>query len=347
MRMRAGRVVRIGFGIGIASLALFIAPSQAAVPTCNEHDSTIVGSEQGGYLQGTDGNDVVVLGPGEDAFYGLAGDDIICGGDGDDYLFGGLGNDKVFGGSGRDHVFSGAGDDTLNGGPGVDELLYGRGVNGVVLDARIGTATTSRGSDTFVEFEDFAGSFGNDKLVGTQRSELIDGLGGADEIHGLGGNDRILAGDDSGSVSAGDGDDTVVVPDAGIVLVSLGGGNDIVFFKGESRGTSVSGGPGTDTLSFRYADHGGYNVSLSGGRVIPRVHQSWAWPISGFENIAGSPGSDRLVGNALGNRLSGQSSNDVLYGNAGADVLDGGDGQDAAYGGPGPDWCSAELRRSC
>ena len=77
-------------------LTLAITPTQAAVPTCNGMDATIVGTDLDDDLDGTDGNDVVYLGPGSDKFDGLGGNDVICGGSGDDRITPSAGDDTVF-----------------------------------------------------------------------------------------------------------------------------------------------------------------------------------------------------------------------------------------------------------
>jgi Ca2+-binding RTX toxin-like protein len=69
---------------------------------------------------GTQGNDLLIGGPGDDKFNGLGGNDCIIGGGGNDNIDGGGGNDIIIGGPGDDNLNGGQGDDYLDGGPGTD-----------------------------------------------------------------------------------------------------------------------------------------------------------------------------------------------------------------------------------
>jgi Ca2+-binding RTX toxin-like protein len=53
-----------------------------------------------GSLSGTEGNDLILGGPGSDSIDGLGGNDCILGGGGDDQITGGDGNDVCIGGLG-------------------------------------------------------------------------------------------------------------------------------------------------------------------------------------------------------------------------------------------------------
>jgi Ca2+-binding RTX toxin-like protein len=81
------------------------------------------------WIDGGDGNDVIIGGygvdhirggNGNDWIYGRRGNDWLYGDDGNDFLFGGRGNDRLFGGAGNDWMFGGSGRDLLDGGPGND-----------------------------------------------------------------------------------------------------------------------------------------------------------------------------------------------------------------------------------
>ena len=55
---------------------------------------------------------------------------------------------------------------------------------------------------------------------------------------------------------------------------------------------------------------------------------SWGCLVQNFEDVAGSPFDDILIGNADSNKILGGSGNDTLDGGAGVDVLTGGSGND-------------------
>ena len=81
---------------------------------------------------GTDGNDTLEGGNGDDTLFGLGGDDMLFGGEGDDTLFGGSGNDFLDGGNGADTIYGGSGNDIIvydandvlvDGGEGIDFMV--------------------------------------------------------------------------------------------------------------------------------------------------------------------------------------------------------------------------------
>jgi Ca2+-binding RTX toxin-like protein len=84
------------------------------------------------YIDGGDGNDLLVGGGGRSIFDGGAGNDFLYGAAGDDILMGGTGNDQIFGGGGNDSVVGGDGNDIVSGGAGFD-LLIGSDDNDLVL----------------------------------------------------------------------------------------------------------------------------------------------------------------------------------------------------------------------
>jgi Ca2+-binding RTX toxin-like protein len=78
-------------------------------------------------IVGSDGDDNIDAGPGDDFVCGGPGDDSLDGGDGDDVVIGGTGDDGPSGGPGNDTVVGGAGDDDPEGGPGHDFIVGGDG----------------------------------------------------------------------------------------------------------------------------------------------------------------------------------------------------------------------------
>jgi hypothetical protein len=83
------------------------------------------------YLEGYQGNDVLVGGQGDDEIRGYGGQDVIRGGKGNDTLYGMDGHDTLKGQSGADVLYGGDGDDTLYGGAGRDELFGNDGNDGL------------------------------------------------------------------------------------------------------------------------------------------------------------------------------------------------------------------------
>lgn len=105
-----------------ASLSQFaVTPNALKPPQCAGISLTnlVVGS---GTFDGTNGNDLILGGPGPDTIRGLGGDDCIVGGGGNDNLQGGEGNDVILGGPGADTISGGSGTDVCYGGPGLDNV---------------------------------------------------------------------------------------------------------------------------------------------------------------------------------------------------------------------------------
>lgn len=345
MQLRRTAVLAVLVVLTLVPLGLLPA-AHAAVPQCDGVDATIIGTDGPEKLFGTPGADVVWLGAGNDTFAGKDGDDLICGGDGNDVLYTGDGNDTVFGEDGVDRVYEGAGDDHLNGGPDSDTLDYslaGGTLDGgphLRLDARIGKTTSLLGDDTFTRFDSYVGTFSKDTLIGSAAKERIAANGGTgDVLYGFGGNDRLVANGIGVVVDAGEGDDWVrSLGEQARVL--LGPGDDRLDYSWTSgAGNVLSGGTGADGIVLTKGT-AGYEVNLNRGFVQHRwVRNPGPSTLVGFENVQGSPGPDRIVGNALPNFLAGNGGDDTVLGLGGPDHLFGGAGKDVADGGAGGDKC--------
>lgn len=116
----------------------------------------IVGSSNGSFLYGSEGNDSISLDRSKDSslWGGLGNDSIAVDGPvrGGVSLYGGLGNDKINAGSEADGVVNvqsldgGFGQDVMTGGAGVDRYLFGNA--GAALDATSSTAVNTALTDT-------------------------------------------------------------------------------------------------------------------------------------------------------------------------------------------------------
>ena len=141
--------------IAILSIALLL-PLSLQAQTCEGLPATIVGSDFGGALLGTSGDDVIVGGAGDDRIDGGDGNDVICGGEGADILTGSTGNDRLLGENGDDDLRGDAGNDVLIGGPGHDSLRGGS------------------------EDDQLTGNAGDDVMVGDAGADNCDGGSGTD-----------------------------------------------------------------------------------------------------------------------------------------------------------------------
>jgi len=236
-------------------------------------DDILIGGDGDDRIDGKGGNDVLVGGAGADRIKGGAGDDQISGGAGDDRLDGGEGADQISGGAGNDRIKGGAGDDVISGGDGNDQIDGGEGadqISGGAGDDRI------------------KGGSGDDVIFGGDGNDQIDGGEGADQISGGAGDDRIKGGSGDDVISGGDGNDRI----------DGGEGND-----------TIDGGAGDDRID---GDSG--NDLIFGG--------------DGNDQLEGGSGDDVISGGAGNDSAEGGEGADVLSGGTGNDVIDGGEGAD-------------------
>ncbi|RAK28268.1 hemolysin type calcium-binding protein [Actinoplanes lutulentus] len=176
-----------------------------------------------------DGSDYVSAGDGNDRIAGdcdcltgrnRAGNDELRGGNGNDVLAGMYGHDKLYGGNGNDFLNGAIGRDRLEGGAGDDQLLgdlnsgpfaadvvlggsgrdtvdyqYAKAVS-VDLDGVSGDDGLPGERDTVgADVENLVGGAGNDRLIGNNAANDINGLAGDDVILGGAGDDQLYGGD--------------------------------------------------------------------------------------------------------------------------------------------------------
>jgi Ca2+-binding RTX toxin-like protein len=237
---------------------------------------------------------------------GGGGDDVLDGNDvanalqgnaGDDGLFGKDGADKLFGGEGRDYLEGGAGADLLSGGADIDTASYVSSTAGVHVNLLTGTGS--------------GGDAAGDVLTGIER--LIG------SIH----NDNLTGNGVDNLLEGGAGDDTLNGDD----------GDDQMF--GGTGADHLIGGNGIDSAIFSGTVAEGVQIDLASGTGAGGDAEGDV--ITGVENISGTVGADKLLGNNADNVFSGGGGDDTLSGRGGADTLWGYDGNDILNGGAGDD----------
>ena len=170
-------------------------------------------------------------------------------------------------------------------------------------------------NDTALKCSAF-GSDGNDVLVGGPAGDLIIGGDGTDTLEGRRGNDDLRG---------GTGDDTYVF--GPLPLLGRGG-------LGSDRVTEAAN-LDADHLDLSALGGGvAVNLGLTATQTVKVGYLSLTLssPV-GVENVTGTPGADKLLGNARPNRISGLAGNDSVQGYGGPDVLWGGTGADDMHGG--------------
>lgn len=282
--------------------------------------------------KGTERDDYLLGGKGEDLLKGKAGDDTVKGGSGNDTLNGDDGDDSIDGERGNDELNGGSGNDDLDGGRGNDELHGGSGDD------------TMRGS---VDDDVLNGGAGNDFLMGGGVSFAggNDQYSANDTLRGGAGDDHLYDDDGANVLEGGLGNDTISVDPTDHAqrfvfgdnwgqeeVYSLGGsvslmhkaGQDNVFdftkhstirsmddltIQAEGRNTVISDGKGN-------------SIMLS--RVSPDQLSENNFAFATTEPIP----DDAIVGSVFDDMLFGTIDDDMFIGGVGADIVIGGEGSD-------------------
>lgn len=246
-------------------------------------------------------------------------------------------------------LYAGTGNSTVDGSTGTDTVTYQYGAfGGVTVSLAITTAqaTGGSGSDVILNVENLTGSSYGDVLSGNAGANAINGLGGADTMAGGDGADAYYV-DSSGDVvsetnaAAAGGIDTVYSYLASYTLgsnVENGrirttgsadlSGNTLSNLLYAGLGNNLlSGGSGTDTVSYEYDSSAGVTLNLS-LTTAQATGGSGSDRLVSIENLTGSANGDRLLGSSVANVLKGLGGNDTLAGGLGNDTLSGGSGTD-------------------
>jgi Ca2+-binding RTX toxin-like protein len=198
---------------------------------------------KGMHVQGTDSNDLLTGGLGNDTLEGLGWSDVLDGKEG---------NDLLLGGADQDSLYAGIGQDTLDGGAGTDIAYFSGSFADYaaswdstmrefkVLDLRPG----GEGVDVVRQVELFSfadgqrtiadlvpGSGAGDALTGTAGDDVLGDTMGNDTLLGLEGMDSLWAGGGDDLLDGGAGDDQMAGGTGNDRLVG-GAGTDIAWFAG-------------------------------------------------------------------------------------------------------------------
>ena len=257
-------------------------------------------------VEGTEEDDTLSAGSGDDWMFGKKGLDTLRGGDGDDKIDGGEGEDVIDGGAGADVIDAGPGGDVVRGGNG-DDTIDGHDDDDVV-EGGGGVDDIDGGDGNDV----LRGGAGEDQIAGGDGNDTITGDAGADRLSGDEGNDTIEGGAGDDALFGSDGEDTLA-GDAGNDRLDGGINNDTL--RGGQNDDTLLGGLGDDAL------HGGvgHDILLGG---------------DGVDMLDGGLGHDWLTGGAGADVLHAGGGDDLLIVRAGdvpantIELVDGGSGAD-------------------
>ena len=317
------------------------------------------------YVDGQDGNDVIVGSQFNDDLRGGAGNDSLTGGSGNDALNGGAGIDTIYGGSGDDVIFV-TGTEALSdiidageAGESVGDTLrvtgtanltlqnFGSTTNGIEIwlgnnAALLGDA----GSDVF----DFSaltsvtgltyvdGSSGNDTLIGSSFNDDLRGGAGADNLFGGFGSDQLTGGAGADTMDGGEGSDIYIIASTtdfvGDLIHDTGNtGIDQLRYAASTASTLTLSSQVTGIEEIVLGTGTGGTAVTTGTTAINVNASALTTAVSitgnnGANNLTGGSGDDILMGNAGSDRLVGGSGSDWLYGGFSNDILTGGTGAD-------------------
>lgn len=220
-------------------------------------DDTLIGGKGNEILTGFNGNDSIQGGAGDDRAFGNQGRDTLLGEDGNDLISGGRDADIIRGGNGFDIVNGNRGDDLIEGGDGIDLIYGGQDSDTIYGDSDDDQLLGDKGNDLVFGGDGndiILGGDGIDNLQGDAGNDLIFGNLDADLLVGADGNDSLLGGRDNDRVVGGFGDDFVFGNKQDDFLEGddgddyLGGGQDNDYLIGGNGDDTLSGDLGFDTL---------------------------------------------------------------------------------------------------
>ncbi len=326
-------------------------------PASNRPD-TLFGSDG---QNGSDPNDNIVAGGGDDVIDAKSGDDIVQGGTGRDTIDAGTGNDLVEASANGTEA-----GDIVRGGEGADRLYADArfdpaGTAAAELAAALAAGESQVASGLKGDF--LSAGPGSDVAIGAVGDDVLAGGAGSDILVAGAGNDFLL-GDSRVRAANLDWDvtrtstgqypipaplgpifdfalfDTDVVDwlddaDTGADTLYGGAGNDWMDGGAGNDDDFLDGGSGNDVAFGNL----GNDVLLGGGGddVLDGDHASIAASAGGDDYVDGGEGNDWIYGRGGSDILFGGGGDDQIEGNEGNDILIGGPGSDVLKGGAGKD----------
>ncbi|KGM46677.1 cadherin-like domain-containing protein [Pseudooceanicola atlanticus] len=249
-------------------------------------------------------------------------DDMLIGTDGDNIFIMGGGNDTVFGGRGIDTVRYGSnvqsGFDQIRG---IKVVLGGTSEDGVVVNGQVGL-------DQLFSIENVVGTNLDDQIMGDASNNVLVGGLGADTISGGAGDDTISTGAGADRVVVLRDDDIVVVSDFDIALDTL----DLTAFAFSDVAQALASAQGENVV-LRFKT--GMELQLLGVSAAQLDDINIERRSSDPQLIAAAESGGILFGTDESDSVVGNDAVDVINAGGGDDSVQGGLGDDDLNGGEG------------
>jgi Ca2+-binding RTX toxin-like protein len=310
-------------------------------------------------IVGTKFNDNIIGDGNDNKLFGEDGDDIIRGGKGNDYISGGKGKNQLYGGAGDDNFELGEGENKVDGGEGENFVIYQKANSSVTIDLSQKQVLKTTGEiDQLENIRHATGSSYNDKIIGDEDGNHLNGGDGDDYIDGGGFNDVITGGKGNNTLLGGDGSDTFKVVE-GNNQIDGGKDSDTVdyasFLKGkyyeaaiQARLVKAAGTLVTLPFDLRFINkpvikygegpvinQEGFIIDLSAQKVVKT--EDLIDKVTSIENVVGTHYNDIIIGDKNDNEINGLDGNDKVFAGGGNDTLSFGYGKSTLYGGTGND----------
>ena len=316
-------------------------------------------------LVGTGGDDMIVAGSGNDILHGGGGDNIFIGGTGSNVFHSGSGADTfvIHGESAPDTIVDFRIDrDTLDltdlpmlrhidqlevtpTDDGARITYFSSEINIIshdgssltledILGARLVGPDRTLPDRLPIDGEVIRGDHGDNRLIGTEKGDLIIAGGGDNYVLGGGGGNIIRADDGDNEIWGGPGDNVITVG-SGDNLIG-GGPGDARITAGDGDNLIYGGGPGTNRITVGDGDNRVWGqrgeTTITAGDGDNRLGGG-----HGDATITAGDGDNRLFGGPSGfNRITaGDGDNEIWAGQGEGSIVIAGDGNNRIGGGPG------------
>ncbi len=293
-------------------------------------------------MGGTEQNDRMRAGDGDDTLYGDGGNDRLEGGAGNDTIKGGAGDDILTDTFGDDAIKGDEGNDVISGGAGVGDLLFGGEDQDFIIHGSDGSESFGGEGNDFIR-----GGAGADVVFGGEGDDWVEGGGQADLLQGdngdpfqlspIVGNDVIMGtGNDDYDMESGD---DIGVMGPGIQRIEGMLGFDWTIHQGDPLAadsdllfTGLLPAIGIDALRDRFDMVEGlsgwnHDDTLRGDDLV-------AADQAGHElrNIALIDGLQPLLDGLVGAPVAEYVGGNIILGGRGSDIIEGRGGDDLIDG---------------